>query len=65
MTRSCLATSASRACALVTSSEMGVAFWMPAESALADSKVLQAVERQCVLQVSLAAHKHTDSHGDA
>lgn len=44
MTRSCLATSASRASALVTSSEMGVAFWMPAERPLAVSRVLQAAE---------------------
>ncbi len=50
MTRSCLATSASRACALVTSSEMGVAFWTPTERALADSRVLQAAERQWVKQ---------------
>lgn len=43
MTRSCLATSASRALSSVTSSEMGVAFFTPLESFWALSRVLQAV----------------------
>lgn len=48
MTRSCLATSASRAFSSVTSSEMGCAFWTPAERDLACSRVLQAVQSQRV-----------------
>jgi hypothetical protein len=42
MTKSFFATSASRAASSVTSSEMGWAFLTPAESFLADSRVLQA-----------------------
>ena len=46
MTRSCFASSASKAWSLVTSSEIGVAFLTPAERDLADSRVLQAVEAE-------------------
>lgn len=48
MTRSCFATSASRAAALETSREMGVVFLTPSESFFADSRVRQAGEFESI-----------------
>lgn len=76
MTRSCLATSASRASLLVTSSEMGVAVLTPAERALADSRVRQAAcvcdgQQQRSFGIRYSSQEgrgvrfHTNSHSNA
>jgi hypothetical protein len=62
MTKSFFATSASRAAPSVTSSEIGWAFLTPAESFLADSRVLQAkmLLTGCDERIGMFGHTNGD-----